>query len=51
MDTSSKKWDAVVKLEPNKEDIEEFYRSLSKAPNRKPGILSLVYPYSDALFS
>lgn len=46
MDTSTK-WEAVARQAPNDEDVREFYTSLSSAPNRKRGILSLVSPYSD----
>jgi len=45
---NSKKQGAVAIQVPSKEDIQEFYGELSKAPSRKPGILSLIPPYSDA---
>ena len=41
-------WHEIAKQPPTEHELEEFYRNLSKASNRKPAILSLIPPYNSS---
>ena len=44
-------WHEIAKQPPTEHELEEFYRNLSKASNRKPAILSLIPPYNSSFTS
>ena len=45
-DIFSNAWENVAKQTPSTEDLQEFFSQLNDVADRKPGILSLVPPYS-----
>lgn len=46
MDPPTNAWANIANQTPTEGELDKFYVSLGSVPNRKPGLLSLVAPYS-----